>query len=181
MTCSLALIMPNCQFEPRGIEVDKQRETINNLKKMYSTNYRNCAKPSSRFNVLFDEQFTREFFPNQKKSNASSVPMANVKETETEFVIELAVPGMEKSDFKISVNKELLTISAAMVADSTKEEKDNYTRKEFSFKNFSRSFNLPEVVDQAKIMASYVNGVLHLTLPKKTESVKNDQREISVN
>jgi HSP20 family protein len=147
---------------------------------MYPTNYRNCAKPVSKFNVLFDDQFMTEFFPFQRKAGGSSVPMANVRENATEFVLELAAPGMEKSDFKISLEKELMTISAARNEEKTTEEKDKYTRREFSFRNFSRSFNLPETVDQENIVASYINGILHLTLPKKAESVKNDKREIAI-
>ncbi len=147
---------------------------------MYPTNYRNCAKPTSKLNVFFDDQFMNEFFPFQRKSEAGSVPKANVRENETEFVLEVAAPGMEKSDFKISIAKEVLIISTSKNEEKTTEEKANYTRREFSFRNFSRSFNLPEIVDQEKIQASYVNGVLHVALPKRSENVKNDKREIEV-
>jgi HSP20 family protein len=93
------------------------------------------------------------------------VPAVNVREEEKQYQIELAAPGMKKEDFSVKVENNVLVISAKSEA-SAEEKKDNYMRKEFSYRNFSRSFWLPESVDANAIQAGYVDGVLTLTLPK---------------
>jgi HSP20 family protein len=103
----------------------------------------------------------------------------NVKETDKEYEICMAAPGLDKSDFKIDVNGSLITISAEK--DENKEEKDeDYTRREYSYRSFSRSFNLPEDILSDKIDANYVNGELKLHLPKKEESKKSIHQKVSV-
>ena len=106
-------------------------------------------------------------------------PAVNVKETEKGYDICMAAPGLEKSDFKIDVNGSLITISAEK--DEKKEEKEEeYTRREYSYRSFSRSFNLPEDTMADKIDANYVNGELKLHLPKKEEARKTVHQKISV-
>ena len=96
-----------------------------------------------------------------------SVPAVNVIEKDNMFEIELAAPGMDKKDFKVTVDKSVLTISAEK--EDKKEQKDkNFTRKEFSFTSFSRSFALPENVNEEDIKAHYENGILSLQILKKT-------------
>jgi HSP20 family protein len=83
----------------------------------------------------------------------------------------MAAPGLKKNDFNIDIEGNLLTISSEK--EDTREEKDEpYTRKEYSYSSFSRSFTLPDEVNREKIDASYVDGVLHLILPKKDEAKK---------
>lgn len=94
-----------------------------------------------------------------------SVP-ANVKESEKGYVLELVAPGFEKTDFKIDVEKDVLTISAERKA-ATKEEQEKEIRREYTFRGFKRSFTLDEKVDATAISASYINGVLVLNLPRK--------------
>ncbi len=108
-----------------------------------------------------------------------AVPACNIHESEKNFAIELAVPGMQKSDFHIEVENGVLTISAEKKEEKS-DEKVNYTRKEFSYASFKRSFTLPETVNAENISASYENGVLALSLPKKEESKSKAAREVKV-
>ena len=105
-------------------------------------------------------------------------PSANIIDNEKDFVIELAVPGMKKSDFSIKLDNDILAISVERREESEKDE-PNYTRREFRFDGFCRSFSIPEIVDQEKIKADYKDGVLRLTLPK-SEEVKVKGREIKI-
>jgi len=100
-----------------------------------------------------------------------NVPAVNITETKDDFELALAVPGMKKNDFKIDIDGNLLIISAE-IEEKKKEEKDKFTKEEYNFSSFSRSFTLPEGVNKEKIEAVYVDGVLKLTLPKKEEAKK---------
>ena len=113
-------------------------------------------------------------------STNTSLPMVNVKETNDEFVIELAAPGMTKEDFKVNFKNNVITISSEK--ENNKEEKnENYTRKEFSYQSFQRSFTVPEnAVKGDKIGASYKNGILEITLPKREEVKPQPAREIKI-
>jgi HSP20 family protein len=105
-------------------------------------------------------------------------PAANILDNEKDFTIELAVPGMSKDQFRINLEDDVLTISVERNEDEAKEEK-NYTRREFRYDAFSRSFSLPEIVDQDNIKADYDNGVLSVVLPK-SEEVKVKGKEIKI-
>ena len=108
---------------------------------------------------------TDDFFKNWDWDRSSDVPAVNVREEENFFFIEVAAPGMKKEDFKVELEKGVLMISAK--SEENKEEKDNgYVRREFSFRNFQRSFWMPESVKADNIMATYEQGVLKLKLPK---------------
>lgn len=108
----------------------------------------------------------------------AKVPAVNIAETEGEFQIELAAPGLKKEDFKINLEKNVLSISADKKNESTEEGK-KYSKKEYSYNSFVRSFTLPETVDQNKIEAEYTDGILKLNVGKKEEA-KVQNREISV-
>jgi HSP20 family protein len=110
---------------------------------------------------------------------SSHLPAVNVKETDKTYEINLAAPGLEKNDFKIDLNGNMITISAEK--EKTEEEKeDGFTRKEYNFNSFSRSFTLPEDTVADKIDANYVNGELRLSLPKKEGAKKSFHQKISV-
>jgi len=110
---------------------------------------------------------------------SSKLPSVNITESDTEFKIELAAPGLDKKDFKIEVEDKVLTISSEK-EEETKEEKENYKRREFSYRSFSRSFQLPADILSEKIDAKYENGVLKLSVPKKEVSVSKPKKEIKV-
>ncbi len=108
----------------------------------------------------------------------SRVPAVNISESEGNYHIELAAPGLQKEDFKINLDKNILSISA----EQEKEEKDetkNYSRREYSYNSFVRSFNLPDSVDQSNIEAQYQNGVLKINVAKREEA-KYQSREIAI-
>ena len=124
---------------------------------------------------IFDDfSVLRNLFQQGVSKPVNSLPAVNVKETETAYDLELAAPGLSKEDFKIDVDGQSLIISAEK--ETQKEEKENtYTRKEFSYSSFKRSFNLPERVAADKITAKYTDGVLLLNIPK-AEQVNNSKR-----
>lgn len=113
-----------------------------------------------------------------RKELLSTRPAVNIKENETGYSLELAAPGFEKEDFKIDLDHDLLSISVEK-ENKTEEEKDGYTRREFNYSSFKRSFTLPESVDREKIQASYTNGILSVALPKKEQELKL-KRAISI-
>jgi HSP20 family protein len=105
-------------------------------------------------------------------------PAANIIDNEKDFTIKLAVPGMVKEDFNIKIENDILSISVEKKEAEEKEEM-NYTRREFSYEGFCRSFSIPEIVNQDKIKADYKDGILSLMLPKEKEA-KIKGREIKV-
>ena len=140
-------------------------------------------KPVQRsFNNLMDDflnqvpsLFRDEFItPNLKHQ----VPV-NIRETETDYVLELVAPGLEKEDFRISLDKNLLTISAEKSAENEETKEGKLIRKEYRFQSFKRSFTLDEKIEAGNIAAKYLNGVLTLNLPKKVE-VKEAAKQITV-
>jgi HSP20 family protein len=137
---------------------------------------------TERFPALFDDFFKpwNEWFDNDNRFWATvRIPSVNITENKDEYNVSLAVPGMKKEDFKIDVNGNMLTISCEK--DETKEEKDKkYTRKEYSYSSFSRTFTLPEEVNREKIDARYEDGLLKLSLPRKEEAKKFAAKQIAV-
>lgn len=108
-----------------------------------------------------------------------SLPMVNIKETAEAYFVEMAVPGLKKSDFQIDIDNQVLSISTEMKEES--EEKDgNYTRREFGYSSFKRSFTLPETVDEGNIRANYNEGILSIHLPKKEEAKQKPARTIKI-
>lgn len=126
----------------------------------------------SNVDSFFDDFFKSQFPSlNRAKfaSNRETMPSVNVKETDNEYELEVAAPGMDKKDFNVTVENGVMTISAEKELKKDKEE-DGYTRKEFSYTSFHRSFTLPEGADDGKIDAKYKDGILHIILPKKPEA-----------
>lgn len=98
----------------------------------------------------------------------NQTPAINILETEKEFKMELAAPGLEKSDFKLQVENNFLTISVEK-KDEKNVEQENYRRREFSYQSFKRSFELPQNVAADSISAKYDNGILNVFIPKRVE------------
>lgn len=103
-------------------------------------------------------------------------PSANIIDNDESFEIALAVPGMNKKDFNIDLDEDLLTISSKI----EKKDEKKYSKREFNYNNFSRSFSLPELIDRENINAEYKNGILKLTLPKKEEAKAKLPKNIDV-
>lgn len=151
------------------------------------TNVKFSRKPfEGTFNTLVDDLMTElpVFFNNGfNQHNRKGFVPVNVKELEKGYQIEVVAPGFEKTDFKISMDEQLLSISAEKKddPDSHREKEDNEKniRQEYIYSSFKRSFTLDEKIDATKIDASYINGVLTLNLPKK-ETVKASATEIII-
>ena len=138
---------------------------------------RNSFSPSST--SLFDDFFTRDLFDWSKTEGSGLVPRVNITEQDDGFGVEIAAPGMKKEDFQIELDNDMLTVSSE-VSGNQEEEVKNYTRKEFSYHSFSRSFYLPNSVEVDKINAKYFDGILSLWIPKKEEAKKKPSRMISI-
>ena len=128
-------------------------------------------------NRLFENDFFgNRFMPGQLMQN---VPATNIRETEKEYQIEVAAPGLNKEDFHVDVQNRMLIISAEKKVEKN-EGDENFTRREYNFSSFQRSFRLPETVREEDIDASYKNGVLMLTIPKVEETGKQKRRQINI-
>ncbi|GIV36272.1 MAG: heat-shock protein [Cyclobacteriaceae bacterium] len=124
---------------------------------------------------LFDSE---RFFDSGWMKRIQVVPSVNIVEKEKAFELEVAAPGLDKKDFNITVDNGVLTI--ACEKEGSKEEKDkNYTRKEYSYTNFARSFTLPDNIKSDEVIAKYENGILHITLPK-TEGARVRGKSVKV-
>lgn len=106
-------------------------------------------------------------------------PKVNIREDDDNYYVEVAAPGMKKEDFNLSLDNDVLTISSEI-----KEEKENrngnYTRREFSYSSFSRSFTLPELAEADKIEAKYKDGILNIIMPKKEEAKRKPVKTIKI-
>ncbi|MEI6047821.1 MAG: Hsp20/alpha crystallin family protein [Bacteroidota bacterium] len=123
---------------------------------------------------LFDDNF----FPVLSNST-SSMPAVNIREDEKSYVLELAVPGIDKNDLKIDINEDVLTISSETKSEK-EENRDGYKRKEFNYSTFCRSFYIPENANREKIEANCKEGVLTVELPKQEEEKNKIPRQINI-
>lgn len=145
---------------------------------LVKTNKRN----GNMFPTLVSDFFNNDnFFGNNwfEKEFANTLPAVNIKENDKQFTIEFAAPGFKKDDFNIQVEENTLNISAEKKEEKN-EETEKFTRKEFSYNSFSRSFTLPQTVDADKIDAKYADGILHLNISKKEEAKTLPKKEIKV-
>jgi len=124
------------------------------------------------------EDFDRNFFARTPETRGM-VPAVNIRESEDNFVLDVAAPGLKKEDFKINLDNNLLTISSEQ-KNENEEKNEKYTRKEFFFNAFSRSFTLPKTIDLDKIRADYKDGVLSISLPKREDAKVAVNREIAI-
>ncbi|TVQ86820.1 MAG: Hsp20/alpha crystallin family protein [Bacteroidetes bacterium] len=137
----------------------------------------------SRFNMpsIFDEFFGRDFNTGLSEDRANmTIPAVNVLEDHDNFKIEVAAPGLEKRDFKIDLDNNMLSISSEKEFKHEEEKDGKFMRREFAYASFKRSFTLPESVDADKIKANYKEGVLHITIPKREEAKQKPPRQISI-
>lgn len=139
--------------------------------------FSNTRKPhlSPAFNGLFESVFNDSLISDRAMSK---VPAVNISEDKTQYSIDLAAPGLKKEDFKIQLDKNILTISVEHTSDDKKEGK-HYSKREFSYHSFSRAFALPESADDSAIEAEYAQGVLSIHVAKK-EQAKPVVRQIHI-
>ena len=140
------------------------------------------AKVAERMPTVFEDFFRpwNGLFDNGGfLGRTMNVPAVNITEEKDEYKVSVAAPGLKKDDFKIDVDGNMLTISSEK--EENKEEKDKtFTRKEYSYSSFSRSFTLPEEINKEKIEARYEDGVLKIALPRKEEAKKPTAKQIAV-
>ncbi len=140
----------------------------------------------ARFNnypSLFDQLFDTDMFDwsnrNYSETN-TTVPSVNIKENADAFNVEMAVPGFDKKDFKIALDHNVLTISSEKKVENETKEGERFTRHEYSYQSFSRSFTLPEAANGDKISAKYDNGILNVEIPKREEAKPKPMRQIAI-
>jgi HSP20 family protein len=143
------------------------------------------ARKTNMFLPSFWDNFLSKDLMDWGSSNFSNtdttLPAVNVKENDEAFEIEVAAPGMSKEDFKVNFENNVLTISSEKQEEKKEEEKGRYTRREFSYQSFQRSFTVPqELVEGEKISAKYCDGLLCINLPKKEEVKPKPAREIMI-
>lgn len=132
---------------------------------------------------LFDRFFSNDFedFNRNNFSNTNTtLPSVNIKENTDSFFVEVAAPGFEKSDFKIELNNDLLTISSEKEFNNEVNDDERISKQEFSYQSFTRSFTLPELVEDERISAKYENGILSITIPKKEEAKPKPVKQIKI-
>lgn len=112
-------------------------------------------------------------------NGGNSLPRVNITETDEDFRVEMAAPGMKREDFHVELDNDNLVISSEM-SDTKEEENTSYTRREFSYGSFRRSFHLPNTVEAEKIEAKYEDGLLRLLIPKKEEARRKPARKIEI-
>lgn len=151
-----------------------------NLISFVPTNGRKAAVAPS-IESMFNEFFNNDFPVSFRNGQVQKSPAVNVVETKDGYRLEVAAPGLGKEDFEVKLDKDQLTISAKKAENKSEENKEErYTRREFSYLEFKRSFHLPETVDANSIKASYENGVLNVTLEKKPEAKPQPARVIEI-
>ncbi len=136
--------------------------------------------PSLLNDFLMDDWFNSSLA--NWRTEGATLPAVNVRETNDDFMIDVAAPGMKRDDFKVELDNNILTISSEL--EEKLEEKDKsgkFTRREFSYQSFQRSFSLPESkVDGGKISAKYADGILHVIVPKREDAKVKPARQIAV-
>lgn len=137
-------------------------------------------KERNYFPSIVDEFFGRDFLPNLFEFQTGiNMPSVNIVEGKEDFRIEVAAPGLEKSDFNINLENNVLTISSER-EDKKEEKEERYMRREFSYTSFNRSFSLPNSVDADKIVANHSNGVLSISIPKREEAKVKPAKQIQI-
>ncbi|ABG57525.1 Hsp20/alpha crystallin family protein [Cytophaga hutchinsonii] len=141
------------------------------------------VKRNGHFPFIFDDFFNRQYnrgMADYSNTN-TTIPAVNIKESAENFVIEVAAPGMNKKDFNVQVDGNVLTIRSEKTTEKEDANNEKYTTREFSYQSFVRTFNLPkDIADTDKIEAKYEDGVLHVLIPKKEKEKVKESRLVEV-
>lgn len=128
---------------------------------------------------FFDDFFKKDILSNVMAEG--TLPKVNIVEDDDSFSVEMAAPGMKKEDFHLELDNNTLTISSERTDENVEEKNGkNFTKREFSYQAFQRSFYLPNTVDSEKIKAQYKDGILSLVIPKKEEAKKKPAKTIAI-
>ena len=138
---------------------------------------------SNQVPSLFDRFFEGDMFDWSNRNFSltnTTLPSVNIKQNTDAYEVEVAAPGFEKGDFKLELNHDLLTISSEKKIENETKDGEQFTKREFSYQSFTRSFSLPLTADGEKIQASYDNGILRVSIPKKEEAKPKPARVIDI-
>lgn len=141
------------------------------------------VKFSNQFPSLFDRFFEGDLFDWSSRNYSltnTTLPSVNIKENQDGYEVEMAAPGLGKDDFRIELNHDQLTISSEKKTQEESGEDKQFTRREFSYQSFSRTFTLPSTAAADKIKAKYDNGILRVSIPKKEEAKPKPPKQISI-
>lgn len=127
-----------------------------------------ALRNNNLFPNIFEDLFSDDWMETPTRKIQSTLPAVNIKETDKSFELEVAIPGMKKKDIKLDIERDILTISSEQNKEN-EVKNDGFTRREFHYASFKRSFSIPESVDADKIDATYTDGILNILLPKKEE------------
>lgn len=128
---------------------------------------------------LFDSIFNDQMMPTFYRSASGGCSNVNILDNEKDITIEITAPGFKKEHVNIDLNNDVLTVSAK-VEEKNQEEEKNYIRREFCSREFSRSFSIPNYLDQEKVTASQDNGIISIVIPKKEQAIKKGPRQIKI-
>lgn len=141
------------------------------------------VKFSNQFPSVFDRLVENDLFDWSNRhfsTTDTTLPSVNIKEDEEGFEVEMAAPGLTKNDFNIELNNDQLTISSEKKEEKETKEDKQFTRREFSYQSFCRTFALPNTADAEKIKAKYDNGILKIGIPKKEEAKPKPPKQITI-
>lgn len=130
--------------------------------------------------TFFDDFFGRDWFLNANENFSTTMPAVNILDNADNYEVEMAAPGMSKKDFKVELDNQLLTISYEK-ENEVKEDESKYTKREFFYNSFERSFTLPKTVESDKIKATYQDGLLKVMIPKLEVAKQKTSRLININ
>lgn len=157
-------------YHNRFNQQQKQRSFFDVVDEILHQDWKNIKNFGKEFKKEFEETFGKDFI--------KSTPLVNVIESEAGYKIQVAAPGLQKENFKISLKENRMTI--AVNEESTLAEGEKYRKHEFNYGKIHRAFDLPENADLESIEAKYENGVLNVFVAKKTEQAKEQEKEIKI-
>ncbi len=131
------------------------------------------------FDSIWDDFFSRTSFA-RSMDLGTTIPAANMKETDEAYLLEVAIPGMKKDDFDIDLDNNVLTISSESKEEKEEKDGEKVTRREFSYSSFKRSFQIPQNVKKEEVEAEYADGLLKLSIPKSTKETVDSSQKINV-
>ena len=138
---------------------------------------------SNQLPSMFDRLFEGDLFDWSNRNFSltnTTLPSVNIRENPDAFTVEVAAPGFDKGDFKLELNHDVLTISSEKQVENETKEGEHYSKREFSYQSFTRSFTLPNIADGERIDASYDKGILNVVIPKKEEAKPKPSRMIEI-